>query len=137
MNSELEKKLIEIAPIFLCEMYGDPHETCMAFGCDCDDGWFEIVKEAVIKLENINKSLNGLGKVVASQIKEKFGQLVIYINIIGNVSDELKNQIESILDSAEEKSWKTCEHCGKPATKTTRGWIQRLCDDCYALRGRA
>jgi len=48
--------------------------TCMAFGCECGDGWFEPIKKFVQKtaiLNNVGKQYNI--KFVCNQLKEKFG----------------------------------------------------------------
>ena len=134
MNEILEQQLIEIAPIFFEKIHGDPRETCSAFGCDCDDGWFDVIRDMVKEIEKINNDLNGSGKIVAIQIKEKFGELRTYVEIAGDVPDDVQRKVDLIIETAEERSWATCEHCGAPATKTTKGWISRLCDKCFDLR---
>lgn len=134
MEKRKEAALLEIAPIFLEKMYGDKMETCMHWGCECGEGWFQILKDFCQKIEEENKQLNGTGKIVANQIKEKWGVLTIYLSFDGEISDDLKEKVEHLLEEAEEASWNTCERCGKPATQTTKGWIHRLCDTCFNLR---
>ena len=43
MNPELEKQLIKDYPILFKFHGGDPKETCMACGCEHDDGWWKTL----------------------------------------------------------------------------------------------
>ena len=85
MNIELEEKLYNIDPIFFEQAIGcknglmNQMSTCMAFGCECGDGWFEPIKKFVQKtsiLNNVGKQYNI--KFVCNQLKEKFGQFTCY-----------------------------------------------------------
>lgn len=57
------------------------------------------------------------------QIKEKYGALRLYASGYGE-------RTRDVLTKYEELSKFICGHCGKPATKITRGWIYPLCDSC-------
>ena len=57
------------------------------------------------------------------QIKEKYGALRLYASGYGM-------KTRDVLTKYEELSKYICGHCGKPATKITRGWIYPLCDSC-------
>lgn len=121
MKEELEKELIDIAPyMFTYEGSQDIQKSLMCFGFACGNGWFNLLKELIIaiKEKDVEK------KVKVFQVKEKFGGLRFYIN---SGTEEIFNLIRI----AEEKSEKTCEYCGEPATKTTHGWITNLCDKCF------
>lgn len=59
------------------------------------------------------------------QIKEKFGSLRLYA-----AGYYYEGNINKILYKYEELSRYICGHCGKPATRITRGWIYPLCDEC-------
>ena len=71
MDTKLEEKLVEKYPTLYSGYGGDITKTCMGWGMECDDGWFELLDELSEKLEPYN--------VVASQVKEKFGGLRFYI----------------------------------------------------------
>lgn len=60
------------------------------------------------------------------QIKEKYGELCVYIN----GSQEMQNVIEKYCT----KSYYVCIDCGKPATKLTGGYICPYCDNCVGNR---
>ena len=136
MKRELEDELVKLAPTFLKDMHADETVTCMAWGVSCSDGWYSVVKEICEKLEAINMKMDGKAKVIADQIKEKFGELTVYYHVEGDMPSELKEEASAIVCEAEEKSWSVCEECGKPATMTTKGWITRLCEECYERRTR-
>lgn len=92
----------------------------MAFGIDCDDGWFQLVWEVSEKLAALN--------VVAKQVKQKLGLLVIYI-------DRYDAETREILAEAKERSSKTCEKCGKDGIlREELSWLKTLCDTCLVNR---
>lgn len=64
----------------------------------------------------------------ASQIKEKFGGLRLYMT---SGTDEIFDLIEEY----EDKSYHICEDCGSDqATQNEVGWVRTLCDPCRAGR---
>lgn len=64
----------------------------------------------------------------ALQVKEKFGSLRFYMT---SNTDE----IDDLIDKAEEKSYKTCEECGCPGKLRNGGWMTTLCDSCAKKKG--
>ncbi|MCK9597110.1 hypothetical protein M0R19_08055 [Candidatus Pacearchaeota archaeon] len=88
---------------------------------ECGDGWISIIEEAIEKLEKADP------EIVIEQVKEKFGELRIYIE---SVNEETREIIRSIINEAEIKANKTCECCGKPGKLRQSGWWKTLCDDC-------
>ena len=112
MNSDLEKSLINKYPELFQSYGGDPKETCMAWGCECDDGWYDLIdslcayiaaicnhkmmvsyKDGYVKTEQEEQT--GLKnehidppKVKFQQIKEKFAGLRIYFSMYHDISDE-------------------------------------------------
>ena len=94
-------------------------KSCMAFGFECGDGWFDIIWDLSAKLEPLG--------VIASQVKEKYGTLRFYIY---NGSDEAFD----LIDQAELASGRTCEECGEPGKTTDMGWARTLCSSCEEKR---
>ena len=95
-----------------------PHKSCMAFGFECGDGWFDIIWDLSAKLEPLG--------VIASQVKEKYGTLRFYVY---NATDEAWD----LIDAAEELSGHTCEVCGKPGEERDDArWISVRCGTCWA-----
>lgn len=120
MNKELEKKLIDRFPAFFRDMYGDPRHTCMAWGCDTGDGWFQILWDACEKIE---KALKPGELFVFDQIKEKFATFRLYYTTTNNT-------VDVIISEAEALSGKTCELCGKEGSIRGGGWLVTRCDEC-------
>jgi hypothetical protein len=116
MNEENSKYLTENFPNLYQDYGVSPRLSNMAFGFECSDGWFELLKELSEKLESEG--------VVASQVKEKFGGLRFYLR--GGATDE----VWDIIDAAGDKSLEICEICGQPGTLKGKGWVQTLCDAC-------
>ena len=153
MDSNLEQKLYNIDPVFFeqaikCQV-GQMTEmnTCMYFGCQCGDGWFEPIKKFVHKVKIINEQAKQYNsKFVCSQLKEKFGQIRVYYKlskINDNINSDhqqqidcLANMFEDALRKVEEDCWNVCEWCGADGGRdgenliTTSGWISRICKKC-------
>lgn len=123
MKPELEKQLMEKYPSFFVDMYGHPMLTCLAWGCETGDGWYNLIDEVCQKI----KALPNLEPTFRfAQIKEKFGYL--RINFSGT---EKWDEIYDILNDAEIRSGKICEFCGSTENVTTKGgWIKTLCEGC-------
>ena len=127
MKKELEEKFIEVAPVFLQDMYGDMMKTCMAWGFECGDGWFDPLLKAMIAIEAVNK--RSRGKFIADQIKSKYAELRIYWHSTEGTTKDEEDEIDRIIEQAEKDCWAVCELCGQPAIKTTTGWLTRVCKD--------
>lgn len=124
MTSEKEQILFERYPILYTGK--DQPITCnlMAFGFECGDGWFDLLDTLSSKIEEYNKTAEEDKRVVAMQVKEKYGGLRFYTNISIIEVDEWIKEAERLSDT-------TCESCGKsPAYKRGSSWITTLCDEC-------
>ena len=89
---------------------------------ECGPGWQAILEELFEELEKVRvqEKLEGFTVV---QLKEKFGGLRVYTDYHTDITEEL-------VTKAEEKAWKTCEDCGKPAkNKNVYGWYVTLCPE--------
>lgn len=119
MDKELQMKLVEKYPTVFKEYGGDIRQTCMAWGIDTGNGWYDILDELCAKLEPMG--------VVATQVKEKFGGLCFYINM---VKKDDWDEIQNAISEAEAKSYKICEKCGRPGKRVGGSWIRTLCEKC-------
>lgn len=129
MNKDLELKLVEKYPIILRDYRGDKLKTCMHWGMECGDGWYNLLDELLGKL-NFMSNVSGI-QVIASQIKEKFGTLRFYYHTIVrtdlNVPDHAEQIIDDIVAYAESRSKYICENTGKNAALCSRGgWLKTL-----------
>lgn len=126
MSPNLEEKLCQKYPSLFTQRNKSIQESCMAFGCEHQDGWFDLL-ETTCSLIQHDIENNRMPPVEFAQIKEKFGQLRIYF-------DGGDERTEGITDMAEAMSYKICEMCGKPGRPNKIGWIITLCDECRAKR---
>jgi hypothetical protein len=133
MKEELEIELVKKYPKILRDYKGDPMQTCLSFGMEHDEGWYNILNECMEKLQYFC-DLASIGakegedvQVVATQIKEKFGSLCFYNMVYGANSIE-NNIIDDIISEAERKSERTCEITGKHGEPCSKGgWYKTLC----------
>jgi len=139
MKEELEKKLFEKYPEIFVQKDLPMSQTCMCWGIECGDGWYNIIDALCGRIMGYNRNLNwkiqrdiedGKAKesdlipvIQATQVKEKFGGLRFYTNS----TDEY---IYGLISMAEGMSARTCEHCGNPGKQNNEGWIITLCDPC-------
>lgn len=139
MNKHLEKYFVETYPKIFSEMYGPVDKTCMHWGIDCGDGWFNLLDSLCYKIQyRIDNRVNDLKsgyvtqgefdlipQVVAKQVKEKFGTLHFYYK--GG-----DNTINSYIEMAESLSAFICEDCGLSdlSLGSTTNWIRNLCPKC-------
>lgn len=124
MTPEKEKYFYDTYPNLFVDKDLPMTQTCMCWGFDCGDGWFDILDELCKKITARCEEM-GYTDVRVSQVKEKWGTLRFYMN---HADDEIYKYI----DEAEAKSENTCEKCGAPGTcaLTTNGWYGVRCDKC-------
>jgi len=107
----------------------DNKYSCMAFGIECNIGWYDIISSVCYRIKQHEKNKKSdYYPVTFDQIKEKWGGLRIYY--IGG-----DDYIRGVVDTAEEISYKTCERCGNPGSPNKQGWIMTLCDKCRNKNG--
>jgi len=124
MKKELELQLVERYPKIFAEYGGDMRETCMHWGMDCGDGWYDIIHH-LCKYLQFQTDKNGWPQIVAAQVKEKFGGLRFYVN-------SGTDQQHTIIDYVESMSYTICETCGTSQNVKAyhKGWRRTLCPSC-------
>jgi len=130
MKEELTKKLFDDFPRLFKGRNYSIQTNLMPFGCECGDGWFDLIYKLSSDLEAEFQKLAEADKAealendyyIAVQVKEKFGGLRFYLSA---TTDEM----DALVDKAEEDSFKICEVCGKPGEPRGGGWISTLCDE--------
>ena len=142
MKLELQNDLVKAYPKIFKDVGGDPKVTCMADGIQCNDGWYDLLDTLchtmqrwcdgentryiteTDKYEFVVEGDPEYVQVVASQVKEKLGELRFYV-------DGGDATTQGIIQMAENMSSRICELCGSPA-KTSRdsGWMHTTCDSC-------
>ncbi len=132
MNKELELKLVEKYPNVLRDYGGDMEKTCMHWGMECGNGWYDLLDGLLQKLDYLSNH-SGV-QVVADQIKEKFGTLRFYYSVISksdlNVDPVVDKIISDVVTAAERQSAYVCENTGKRGFSCSRmGWLRTLCKE--------
>jgi hypothetical protein len=126
MTDELENKLVEKYPDFFAGKDEPITQNLMAFGCECGDGWYELidtfckfVKRSLknpgwVELKPEHRTGLHEGHVCAPyiapefkfvQIKEKFGTIRLYYSI--NQPDDPNHHmfVEKSIDSRYDRIW--------------------------------
>ena len=125
MRKELDEQLCREFPNLFRQRHASMQETCMCWGFDIEDGWFQLVYDLSKKLEAEILKLPESERqhFCASQVKEKYGGLRFYVE---GSTDEM----EKLIREAEEESEKTCETCGAPGKmRSHHHWYYTSCEE--------
>lgn len=123
MRKELEDQLFKKYPKIFKQKDLPCTETCMCWGLECGDGWFDIIDTLCSKIQN-HIDTTGKSQVEAVQVKEKYGTLRFY-------TDTCDDEIDKYITEAENQTQHICQLCGSSdGVKATRGWISYLCVTC-------
>jgi hypothetical protein len=140
MKQELQDQLFEKYPSLFENKNKSIQESCMAWGIECNDGWYELLSSVCWRISQHEKNIadririrNEAGKendqsdlnyvpVKFDQIKEKFGGIRIYYT--GG-----DDYVSGVVSLADEMSYKICEVCGNAGKPNKGGWITVLCDE--------
>ncbi len=101
MKDELENKIIADFPSLFRDCDKTEYESCMAWGCEIGDGWYNLLYKLC---EDLMKT-PGAENLKFDQIKEKFGMLRVYYSGGGSEAGDL-------VDNAEIEADKVCSYCG-------------------------
>jgi hypothetical protein len=150
MKLELDKLLCEKYPKMMVNRNKDMKETCMCWGFECGDGWFNILDQLMSNIQhhidwkekqrNWTVTFNSKAKpeefrevpelipqVTLDQVKEKLGTLRFYYT----GGDEY---IRGMVTMAESMSGTTCETCGNVGKFRGKSWFYTSCDE-HNLKG--
>jgi hypothetical protein len=138
MDQELQNQLFEKYPDLFSNKDKDIMSSCMGWGCECGNGWYDIISsvcwmikghEDNIKWQTEHKQKtdpdyqSDYFPVKFDQVKEKYGGLRLYFS----GGDEY---VEGLVSMGEAMSYKICEVCGNKGKPNEGGWISTLCDGC-------
>ena len=131
MKQELDKLLCERYPKMMVNRNKNMQETCMCWGFECGDGWFNILDQLMGNIQHHidwkNRKEEVVAQVTLDQVKEKFGTLRFYYS--GG-----DDAIDGMVRMAESMSGVTCEECSAPAQTHGPGWIRTICEPCETKR---
>ena len=130
MREELDRALCEKYPLIFVNRGADMKESCMYWGFECGDGWYDLLDKLCENIQgyidNNSTEKNPIPQLVAEQVKEKFGTLRFYTS----GGDRL---IDGMIWFAESMSGSICEECGNKGARNNpgwnRGWIRTLCTE--------
>jgi hypothetical protein len=91
---------------------------------ECGPGWYSIIHDLSLEIEQILNENPLFSEIHAVQIKQKYGTLRFYMS-----EDVLR--ITNLIQDAEALSSQTCETCGKPGKMRGRHWFEVKCDECF------
>ena len=128
MKPELQMQLFKNYPSIFAERDLTIEQSCMAWGIECGDGWYDLIDKLCSDLIKLNPS------VVAMQVKEKFGGLRFYVTITVPISEKNTDLILERISKAETDSETTCEVCGKKGRIRAGGWLRCLCAEHFKQR---
>jgi hypothetical protein len=139
MSPELELKLKEKYPKILKDLYGDPMKTCMAWGIETKDGWYDLLDNLLKNIQYYCNKPDRNVQLVASQIKSKFASLRFYFDLypkdgLYDKDDEYTPSehdykvFYALINYAEDMSTVTCEICGNRGKTFHMGWHSTYCD---------
>lgn len=112
MTEETEARLVDRFPEIMVNFKN--HKIPHSFDIQCDDGWFDLIYDCFCKMDFIRVSCNYIKKLEITQIKQKFGELVIYYDYEG--AREPEGIFKDIISSANRKSKSICEVSGEYGT---------------------
>lgn len=153
MTPELDKKLVEKYPLIFRDRYEDPSKTCMYWGFECGDGWYNIIDVMCAQIqhhiewrqEQIEHTIKWNANVndpdyewiafvprEERKVPEEIEQVVAI-----QVKEKFgglrfyyyggDDYIRGVVDLAESLSYKTCEICGAPGKSNDEGWVTTRC----------
>lgn len=120
MTPEHDAVLCAAFPGLLRLRRASPRESVTFRGSECGDGWYELLAALSAEVER-HASVAGLDPVVV-QVKERFGQLRVYVH----VSDEV---VERLIDDAVCRSAMTCASCCAPGTRQLDAFRSARCPE--------
>ena len=128
MSPELEAKLTNKYPELFTGAEKPVRENLMSFGCECNDGWFDLLDNLCYEIQQHVKSKQYEGPPYEFfQIKEKYAGLRVY----DNGHDEY---ISGLVHMAEAMSYRLCEICGNRGQvcvpKNGGIWYATKCPAC-------
>ena len=155
MRKELDEKLCEKYPKIFRDRNGDMHTTCMCWGFECGDGWYNIIDRLCSAIQNhidnsydqiewakkwnakVNDPDHEWTAIVPREeraIPEPVEQVVAIqvkekfggLRFYFNGGD---SYIDGVVDMAENMSYVTCEVCGNAGKAENNGWVRTRCNE--------
>lgn len=127
MKQDFDDRLVRTFPLLYKDRTADASVTCMCWGFECRDGWYDILWRLSSRLEPLVSEWISQNPELAdahpraSQVKEKHGTLRFYMTFETEA-------MSSLIDAAEQESGVTCDVCGQPGVLRGTSWLYTACD---------
>ena len=155
MRKELDEQLCEKYPLIFRDRHADPSKTCMYWGFECGDGWYNIIDalcaniqghidnrlEAIELTRKWNANVNDPDYEWTSILEGKERPVPEPVEQVVAIQVKEKfgglrfyytggdDYIRGLENMAESMSYRTCEVCGAPAaTAAEDKRIRTLCE---------
>lgn len=102
MKQELDDALCAKYPLIFAQRNWDKMDTCMCWGFECGDGWYDLIDSLCRSLQDYLNSNTDVAQVVATQVKSKFGELRFYVEGGNDVTDWMISFAERISSTIKE-----------------------------------
>lgn len=155
MRKELDEKLCEQFPLIFADRHKDPSETCMYWGFECGDGWYNIIyalcrtiqnhidnnrrqiewaNEWNAKVNDPDYKWDSLAEREPRDVPKEVPQVVAMqvkekFGSLRFYVSSADDEVFAMIDMAENMSCVTCEVCGSPGELRNEGWMKTLCDE--------
>lgn len=118
-------------------------------GYDCGPGWWPYLNALGAQLEQLLETELVGHTIKIVQVKEKFGDLVVYYRVHKagfedspygtgpEVDRALADRVSSIVNTTLAATHGICEVCGAPGAYDDSGWTKTLCEHHRAMRTRS
>jgi len=132
MNLDLQKQLFDRHPLFFRKPADESDfKPLDQWGIEIGNGWFELLDRLSAKFERAISDCVAQGIPIyecprAGQIKQKLGELRVYVGRFEGISPS----VMAAIAEAERSASQTCESCGQPGSKRHDAWIHVACDQC-------
>lgn len=119
MEKNLQDNLFKKYPDLFQEKNLDMTKTCMCWGIDTPDHWYDTIDTLCEKIVSYNKHVKAL------QVKEKYGELCFYL-------DWYDGYLDKFIEEANEEIRKICAVCGsrENVKYSNVGWFLYKCEKC-------
>ena len=89
-------------------------ENLMCYGFECGEGWFKLIYELSMKIDEIAReyNLNEENYPMVFQVKHKAGGLRFYMDNKREMNKEAAIRIDKAIEEAEIESFKICSRTG-------------------------
>jgi hypothetical protein len=166
MKRELDEALCAKYPLIFKDRNADMRTTCMCWGLECGDGWYNIIdvlcslltsdyRQAESRYDFIKDKLGqprwASSKELVTQedidhATAKLEEETLKVPVAVQVKEKfggLRFYVQAATDKhyqyisfAESMSYRTCESCGAAGKTYTDGWHTTLCDIHAEMSGR-